>query len=106
MRSLVVKFWKTFARVWNSKPQTNRLRKEYTTRGIHCIEIMKKRFRKMCIIVASAGVGGEGAGHHMCEKMLTEKDVETMQEAAMNMKKYLRKRGVKRGINECKKGYK
>ncbi len=99
MRSLVVKFWKTFARVWNSKPQTNRLRKEYTTRGIHCI-------RKLCIIVASAGVGGEGAGHHMCEKMLTEKDVETMQEAAMNMKKYLRIRGVKRGINECKKGYK
>ena len=91
---MVVKFWKTFARVWNSKPQTKRLRNEYTTRGIHCIEIMKKRFHKMCIIVASAGAGGEGAGHHMWEKMLTEKDVETMQEAAMNMKKYLRKKGL------------
>ena len=43
----------------------------------------------MRILVASPGVACEGGAHHMWEKMLHEKDVETTQEAAMNMKKYL-----------------
>jgi hypothetical protein len=51
---------------------------------------MKKRFHIMRIIDASGGVGAEGAGHHMWAKMLKENDVETMQEAAMNIKKYLK----------------
>ena len=52
--------------------------------------IIKKRFHRMCSMVASAGTGAETAGHHMWAKMLKENEVETMQEAAMNMKKYLK----------------
>lgn len=59
-------------------------------KGSHCIVIIKKRFHRMCSIVASAGAGAETAGHHMWAKMLKENEVETMQEAAMNIKKYLR----------------
>lgn len=51
--------------------------------------IIKKRFPMMRIMVASLSIGCDGAGHHMWEKMLIEKDVETTQDAAMNMKKYL-----------------
>ena len=50
---------------------------------------MNDRFPIMLIIVAFAGGGGEGAGHHMWHKMLIENEVDTMQDAAMNMKKYL-----------------
>ena len=77
------------ALIWNSKPQTNMLKKEYTNSGTHCMVIIKKRFHIMRIMVASPGVVCEGGDHHMWEKMLHEKDVETTQEAAMNMKKYL-----------------
>jgi len=77
------------ALIWNSKPQTNMLKKEYTNSGTHCMVIIKKRFHIMRIMVASPGVACEGGAHHMWEKMLHEKDVETTQEAAMNMKKYL-----------------
>ena len=58
--------------------------------GRHCIVTIKKRFHRMCIMVASTGAGAETAGHHMWAKMLKENEVETMQEAAMNMKKYLK----------------
>jgi hypothetical protein len=58
--------------------------------GSHCIAIIKKRFHMMCSMVASTGTGAEGAGHHMWAKMLKENEVETMQEAAMNIKKYLK----------------
>ena len=85
------------ASVWNSKPHTNRLRNEYTTSGSHCIVIMNMRLPMTFIMVASTGRGAAWAGHHMWLKMLTEKDVETMHEAAMNMKKYL---GENRSINK------
>ncbi len=53
--------------------------------------IMKNRFHMMRIMEASGGVGAVETGHHMCAKMLNEKEDDTMQEAAMNMKKYLEK---------------
>jgi hypothetical protein len=84
------------ASVWNNKPHTNRLRNEYTMSGSHCITIMNMRLPMIFIMVASTGRGNAVAGHHMWLKMLTEKDVETMQEAAMNMKKYL---GENRSVN-------
>jgi hypothetical protein len=54
-----------FASVWNNKPHTNKLKKEYTKSGSHCIIIMKIRLPMMRIMVASPGRGTEVAGHHI-----------------------------------------